>query len=683
MTTPAPPQVRATLVGVGVGPGDPELVTVKAIRVLESADVVFVPVSDGNGLYGPPPDGQEHPGSSTPLGRAEATVRAHVSHGRIRRLPFRMTGDADYTTPAATVAAVLTATPGTATADATPGTATAHADSTSGGGGVAASGLGDGSDSGRASGRVVAFATIGDPNVYSTFTQLAAHVRAVVPGVVIETVPGIMALQDLAARSGTVLAHGTETLALLPLTAGVEAYRQAVADHDTVVAYKGGRALPQVLAVLGEAGRLDGSRGAAVYGAALGLPGSDVRPAGELPAEPGPYLSTVIATRRPLWPTEFKIMTSTRHAPTPGTVETPHGPPPATADAGPVPGHVSGQVSGHVSGPVAGHVSGPVAEFGLSQQPQTRYVTQNATPADGHHVGRPDIESASRAPRERRRRRGRVTFVGAGPGAADLVTLRGARTIASADVVVWASSLVHPDVVAHARPGALVVDSAGIPLEAVTALYRRAAVDGLHVARVHSGDPALWGAVQEQLEICAGLALVTEVVPGVSSVTAAAAAIQRELTVPEVAQTVILTRLGGGKTPMPPGEQVRELARHGTTMALFLSTARSAALQRELLDGGYPADTPCVVAYRVSWPEELVVGCTLGELAGTVKAHRLWKHTLVLVGPALAAGGTRSHLYHPGHFHGFRRAEPQARAELRTHDASLAHPGRPEPPTPA
>jgi precorrin-4 C11-methyltransferase len=424
-----------------------------------------------------------------------------------------------------------------------------------------------------------------------------------VPGVAVETVPGIMALQDLAARSGTVLAHGTETLALMPLTAGVDAYRRAVADHDTVVAYKGGRVLPQVLAVLDEAGRLDGSCGAAVYGAAVGLPGSDIRPAGELPAaEPGPYLSTIIATRRPLWPTD-------------------------SSDA----------------------------EDGVGE--------------DG---------GAGRGRRRGREQgRGRVTFVGAGPGAADLLTLRGVRVVAEADLVVWASSLVHPDVVAHARPGAQVVDSAGIPLESVASLYRRAADEGLHIARVHSGDPTLWGAVQEQLEICAELGLATEIVPGVSSVTAAAAAVQRELTVPEVAQTVILTRLGGGKTPMPPREQVRELARHGTTMALFLSTARSAQLQRELLDGGYPADTPCVVAYRVSWPEELVLHCTLGDLAGTVKAHRLWKHTLVLVGPGLAAGGTRSHLYHPGHFHGFRRAESQARAALRAHDTALARSGRP------
>jgi len=260
---------------------------------------------------------------------------------------------------------------------------------------------------------------------------------------------------------------------------------------------------------------------------------------------------------------------------------------------------------------------------------------------------------------------GKVTFVGAGPGAPDLLTLRAVAAIGAADVVIWASSLVHPGVLVHARPGAQIVDSALLPLERVLPFYQRASAEGLQVARVHSGDPALWGAVQEQLDRCHELGLATEIVPGVSSFTAAAASIGRELTVPEVAQSVILTRLGGGKTPMPPGEQVAELARHGTTMALFLSAARSGQLQAELLAGGYPPGTPCVIAYRVSWPDELVVRCELADLAATMKANRLWKHTLVLAGPALAAGGTRSKLYHPGHFHEYRRADRAARRALR------------------
>ena len=260
---------------------------------------------------------------------------------------------------------------------------------------------------------------------------------------------------------------------------------------------------------------------------------------------------------------------------------------------------------------------------------------------------------------------GKVWFVGAGPGAADLLTLRAARVIGAADVVIWAASLVHADVLEHARPDAEIVDSSQLPMEGVLPIFERAAADGLVVARIHSGDPALWGAMQEQLDRCVELGLEVEVVPGVSAFSAVAAIAGRELTIPEVAQSVVLTRLEGGKTPMPAGESVREFARHGTTMAIFLSAARSGQLQTELLAGGYPEHTPVIVAYQATWPDELVVGCTIATLEQTVKREKLWKHTLFLVGPALGAGGTRSHLYHPGHFHTFRRADPAARRALR------------------
>ena len=260
---------------------------------------------------------------------------------------------------------------------------------------------------------------------------------------------------------------------------------------------------------------------------------------------------------------------------------------------------------------------------------------------------------------------GKVTFIGAGPGAADLITLRGARAIAAADIVIWASSLVQEEILEHARPDAETVDSAALPIEGVLPYYERAAHEGLRVARVHSGDPALWGAVQEQLERVRALGLETEIVPGVSAFSAVAAIAQRELTVPEVAQSVILTRLEGGKTPMPPGETIRSFAAHGTTMAVFLSAARAGQLAAELEAGGYAPDTPVLVASRATWPDEEIVPCTVATLAETVKTRKLWKHTLFLVGPALGADGTRSHLYHPGHFHGHRRADPAARRALR------------------
>ncbi|MGI9001270.1 MAG: precorrin-4 C(11)-methyltransferase [Pseudonocardia sp.] len=262
--------------------------------------------------------------------------------------------------------------------------------------------------------------------------------------------------------------------------------------------------------------------------------------------------------------------------------------------------------------------------------------------------------------------RGRVSFVGAGPGAADLITLRGARRIAEADVVVWAASLVMEECITeHASADAELVDSSRIAHEDVLALYHRAAVGGLKVARVHSGDPSLWGAVQEQYDAAEELGLEVEIVPGVSAFGAAAAAAGRELTIPEVAQSVILCRLEGGKTPVPERERLREFARHGTTMAIFLSAARTAQLVDELRAGGYADDTPVVVAYRISWPDELYLRCRLDEVEARCKERKLWRHTLFLVGAALGSSGTRSHLYHPGHFHTFRKSDPEARRALR------------------
>jgi precorrin-4 C11-methyltransferase len=261
---------------------------------------------------------------------------------------------------------------------------------------------------------------------------------------------------------------------------------------------------------------------------------------------------------------------------------------------------------------------------------------------------------------------GRISFIGAGPGAADLITVRGARRIAEADIVVWAASLVAPECIQeHARGDAELVDSSRLTHEQALEIYRRAERDKLNVARVHSGDPSLWGAVQEQYDACARMNLEVEIVPGVPAFSAAAAAVGRELTVPEVAQSLVLTRLEGGKTPMPDGEKVREFAKHGTTMALFLSAARTGQLVEELRAGGYADDTPVLVAYKVTWPDELLLRSTLADLEKTVKQHKLWRHTLFIIGKGLNSAGTRSHLYHAGHFHTYRRADPAARRALR------------------
>ncbi|HEY8202027.1 MAG TPA: precorrin-4 C(11)-methyltransferase [Actinomycetota bacterium] len=249
--------------------------------------------------------------------------------------------------------------------------------------------------------------------------------------------------------------------------------------------------------------------------------------------------------------------------------------------------------------------------------------------------------------------RPKVWFVGAGPGAADLLTFRAADAIASADVIVWAGSLVNPDVLRHARPGAEIHDSSGLTLEDVLALYERALAEELVVARLHSGDPSVYGATHEQIAFCEARGLAFEVVPGVSSLGAAAAAAGLELTVPQVAQSVVLTRLGG-RTPMPEGEAVRSFAAHRTTMAVFLSAARPRELQREL-EAGYPPGTPCVVVVRATWPDEQVLRCPLGELERTIRSSGAHRSVLVIVGPALDASGTRSSLYDPAFGHEFRR----------------------------
>ncbi len=253
----------------------------------------------------------------------------------------------------------------------------------------------------------------------------------------------------------------------------------------------------------------------------------------------------------------------------------------------------------------------------------------------------------------------KVWFIGAGPGAPDLLTIRGAKLIAEADVIVWARSLVHEGVLEHVRPDAEIIESTTIPLEGVLELYERAVREDLEIARVHSGDPSLWGAVLEQVEFCEELGLDWEIVPGVSSLGAAAASIGRELTVPEVAQSVILTRRAS-RTPMPNNEDIKAFAAHGTTMAIFLSAARPRLLQEELLEGGYASDTPCAVVYRASWPDEQVIECRLDELADRIREAGFTRQALVLVGPGLAAGGTRSHLYSPAFSHSFRKAEREA-----------------------
>jgi precorrin-4/cobalt-precorrin-4 C11-methyltransferase len=250
-----------------------------------------------------------------------------------------------------------------------------------------------------------------------------------------------------------------------------------------------------------------------------------------------------------------------------------------------------------------------------------------------------------------------ISFVGAGPGAVDLLTLRGAERLSRADIVVWAASLVPVAILDHCGPHVTVHDSKTMTLEEVTAVYE--ANPGASIVRLHSGDPSVYGAIAEQIDWCLAHERDFEIVPGVTSMAAAAAALGQELTVPGVSQSVVMTRLANRtRSSMSDHEEVSQFAAHGVTMAIFLSAARPGELQRELLSVGsrYAADTPVVIAYRVSWPDEQIVRATLGTLADSLEQLGATATVLVLVGPALSAMQTpaRSHVYSATYAHTFR-----------------------------
>jgi precorrin-4/cobalt-precorrin-4 C11-methyltransferase len=252
-----------------------------------------------------------------------------------------------------------------------------------------------------------------------------------------------------------------------------------------------------------------------------------------------------------------------------------------------------------------------------------------------------------------------VHFIGAGPGAADLITVRGRELIARCPVVLYAGSLVPREVVAVAPVGARVLDTAAMTLPEIVAEFEAAHEAGLDVARVHSGDPSLYGAIGEQMRALDARGIPYDVTPGVPAFAAAAAALKRELTLPGVAQTVILTRTAMRASPMPAGEELATLARSGATLAIHLSIRNLAFVCREL-EPHYGRDCPVAVVHRASWPDELVLRGSLADIRAKARAARLTRTALILVGRALAEQGfADSRLYAPDHAHALR---PQSSA---------------------
>ena len=247
---------------------------------------------------------------------------------------------------------------------------------------------------------------------------------------------------------------------------------------------------------------------------------------------------------------------------------------------------------------------------------------------------------------------GKVIFVGAGPGDPDLLTLKAHRTLGRADVVVYAGSLVPEAILRHVPATAELHNSAPLTLHEVMACLIPAARAGKRVVRLHSGDTSLYSAIQEQMTLLDEAGIEYEVIPGVSSFQAAAAALKTELTLPEVVQTIILTR-AEGQTPMPAQESLQKLAKHRATLCLFLSARLADTVQEQLLTA-YPADTPVAILYRVSWPDEKIILTELQHLAEEVQRHKFARTTLILVGAALGQRQNRSRLYDNNHGHIFR-----------------------------
>jgi precorrin-4/cobalt-precorrin-4 C11-methyltransferase len=252
-----------------------------------------------------------------------------------------------------------------------------------------------------------------------------------------------------------------------------------------------------------------------------------------------------------------------------------------------------------------------------------------------------------------------VHFVGAGPGAEDLITLRGARLISEADVIVYTGSLVNPSLLKSAKPGCERYNSAELTLEEVAEILTAADGAGKTSVRLHTGDPAVYGALREQTDILGDAGIEYDVCPGVSSFFGAASSLKAEYTLPDVSQTVILTRMAG-RTPVPEREEISRLASHGATMVIFLSSGMTRELSQRLIEGGYAPETPAAIVYKATWPDERIVRTTVSELHAAAVAAGIKKTALIVVGGFLGGEYERSKLYDPGFTTEFRRGTGEA-----------------------
>ncbi len=246
-----------------------------------------------------------------------------------------------------------------------------------------------------------------------------------------------------------------------------------------------------------------------------------------------------------------------------------------------------------------------------------------------------------------------IEFVGAGPGAVDLITVRGMKILQEADIIIYAGSLVNPEILKYADEKCRIYDSAKMNLPEIIEVMRSGEEAGLKVVRLHTGDPSLYGAIREQMDELDKLGIEYELCPGVSAYQGAAAALKVEYTLPDISQTVILSR-ASGRTEVPERENLKNLASIGATLVLYLSSSMGEKVQQELLEGGYPEDTPVAIVYKATWPEEKVIRSTLSEFAARMEQEKINRTALIIVGRVLDGEYSYSKLYDPGFTTGYR-----------------------------
>ncbi len=265
-----------------------------------------------------------------------------------------------------------------------------------------------------------------------------------------------------------------------------------------------------------------------------------------------------------------------------------------------------------------------------------------------------------------------IHFVGAGPGAPDLITVRGQRLLSEADVIVYAGSLVNPELLQVAKDSCRIYDSAYMTLEEVLKVMKEAEEQGLMTVRLHTGDPSVYGAIREQMGELEGLGIAYDVTPGVSSFCGAAAALGMEYTLPGISQSVILTRMEG-RTKVPERERIESFAAHRATMVLFLSSSMTGELAKRLVEGGYAPDTPAAIVYKATWPEERVAVCTIDTLEKTAAENGIDRTALIIVGEAVRYNGVRkssetgfekSRLYDAAFTTGYREGKTQEKRKM-------------------